>query len=277
MEFMAPLPVTLVSRDRVTIGVVADPAEMPYRIPTFANSRFGVLVRNEKGQAQPMLFAPVLGTTDSHMIAGTPYQFRARFVIQPGDWFEAFRHVARDIYSFHDYRENVGGSLNDTLNNMIALVMDDHYSEWSPEYKGFGYSDVEGTVKIVSSLHPFSIALLTDNQEMYVRRALPMIEYAMSREKFLFSLQADNKGQSASHRMRGPGRTTPPCTEPRRTASTWTLPAVALTGTSLNESIGCKPTSATCISSGAGNSGPTLRRSGSTCWNFMKKQRNRAI
>ncbi|HXN21720.1 MAG TPA: hypothetical protein VOA41_03140 [Candidatus Dormibacteraeota bacterium] len=204
MEFMAPLPVTLVSRDRVTIGVVADPAEMPYRIPTFANSRFGVLVRNEKGQAQPMLFAPVLGTTDSHMIAGTPYQFRARFVIQPGDWFEAFRHVARDIYSFHDYRENVGGSLNDTLNNMIALVMDDHYSEWSPEYKGFGYSDVEGTVKIVSSLHPFSIALLTDNQEMYVRRALPMIEYAMSREKFLFSLKADNKGQSASHRMRGP-------------------------------------------------------------------------
>lgn len=203
-EFMCPLPAALVTRDGGTVGVVADPSETPFRIPTLTNSRFGVLVRNARGEAQPQVFAPVLGGQGSWMEAGSTSEFRVRLIVREGGWYESFRHVAQELFGFHDYRENAGGSLNETIDNMLAFVMDDHYSEWLPDQRAFNYGDVNGTVKVVSSLHPLSLALLTDDQELYVRRALPMIEFLMSREKYLFSLRPDIKGQNASHFLRGP-------------------------------------------------------------------------
>jgi len=56
----------------------------------------------------------------------------------------------------------------------------------------------------VSSLHPLSMAVITDNAEIYARRAKPMMEYLMSREKYLFSSIKGVTGQSPSHAMRGP-------------------------------------------------------------------------
>src|SRR5262249_40661642 len=58
--------------------------------------------------------------------------------------------------------------------------------------------------KVVSALHPLSLALLTDNEEIYRRRALPIIEYLMSRQKYLFSLVEGQRHQSPSHYLKGP-------------------------------------------------------------------------
>src|SRR5690242_18796254 len=102
---MCSLPAALVSGGGHTFAVAADPAEVPFRLPTFENSRFGVAVRNQAGEAQPMIFAPVLGRPESKMEPGAIFSFRLRAVVQPGDWFAAFRHIAVDIYRFHDYRQ----------------------------------------------------------------------------------------------------------------------------------------------------------------------------
>jgi hypothetical protein len=232
VERMCSLPAAIVSSGGGSVAVVADPDEVPFRIPSFQDSRFGVLVRNADAQAQPALFAPVLGSpganaihrdqTDawrygayprpaiptgppSRMKSGEPFSFRLRLVLKAGGWYPVFRHVAENLYGFHDYRENTSGSLNDTIENMIAFAMNDTYSGWVDDLKGFDYTtDVGGTVKVVSALHPLSVALLTDNREIFRRRALPITEYLMSREKYLFSLAPGITGQNPSHFLRGP-------------------------------------------------------------------------
>ena len=59
-ESMGGLPLTLVARDGVTHGLSVDPQESPIVLPTIANARFGVMLRNPKGEAQPSAFAPLL-------------------------------------------------------------------------------------------------------------------------------------------------------------------------------------------------------------------------
>jgi hypothetical protein len=202
---MCPLPATFVTSKGVTVGVAADPAESPFRLPIPENSRFGVLVRNQNGQAQPMVFAPVFGGPASRMKAGAAFEFKLRLFLHAGSAFESYKHLARGLYGFHDYRQNASCSLNETLENMLAFAMNDQYSGWVPDLRGFDYTtDVAQTVKVVSALHPLSLALLTDNEEIYRRRALPIIEYLMSRQKYLFTADPGETGQSASHLLRGP-------------------------------------------------------------------------
>jgi hypothetical protein len=205
IEGMCSLPAVLAQPEGGTFGVAADPKESPFRQPTQNNSLFGVLLRTASGQAQPMIFAPVLGLGRSKMEAGASCSFAFRLVLNPGDCLATFRDLARGLYGFHDYRENGTCSLNETLENMIDYAMNDPFCGWIPDLRGSDYStDVPGSVKNVSALHPLSIALVTDNEEIYRRRALPMTEYMLSRQKYLFAPREDIKGQNAFHLMKGP-------------------------------------------------------------------------
>jgi hypothetical protein len=189
----------------ITTSVIADPAEIPFRMPTFDNARFGVLVRNDNGAAQSQLFAPVMGSASSHLEPNRPFRFAIRLLVQKGDWLTTYRYIAATLFRFHDYRQNATASLNETIDNMVDFAMNDTYSGWDKDLKAFDYStDVRNTVKLVSALHPLSLALIRDNPEIYHRRALPMIEYLMSREKFLFTLNEGEKSQNPSHLLRGP-------------------------------------------------------------------------
>ena len=206
-EDMCGLPGTMVEKDGMTYGVLADPTIIPYRLPyqPLGNILFGVLVRNQKGNAQPQIFSPVLGNRDSKLKAGSVHSFRFRVFIYKGSQPDAYIDAAKNIFGFKDYRENVYTNLNQTIENMIDFQMDDVYSRWSADMKGFDYStDVANTVKNVSGLHPLSAAIITDNQGIYTRRALPMIEYLMSREKYLFSVNKNITNQNPSSRMMGP-------------------------------------------------------------------------
>jgi len=205
MEHMCPLPAVMFGKKGVVTSVVADPAEVPFRMPTFKNARFGLWIRNEKGMAQPQIAAPVFGQESSQMKAGQIFIFSFRLLCQKGDWLDTYRYIARSIYNFHDYRKNASASLNETLENMIDLGMNDVFGGWNKELKAFDYTtDVKGTVKLVSSLHPLSLSFITDNPEIYKLRALPMIEFLMSREKYLFVSAGGTIHQSPSHFLKGP-------------------------------------------------------------------------
>jgi len=174
-ESMGGLPLTLVTRAGVTQGLSVDPRESPYRLPTIANARFGVMLRNPKGEAQPAAFAPLFGQVDSHFQPGQSAGFSVRPVIVTGDWYQAFAEVARNLFGFTDLRRNVDQSLNATIDTMTAFAMDDAHSGWDADLKGFDYNtDVKGTVKVVSALHPLSTALIQDDPEIYRLRALPI-------------------------------------------------------------------------------------------------------
>ncbi len=199
------LPATFAVRGETSVGVAADPSEMPFLpLPRWDNSLFAVGLRNENGAAQPMIFAPILGGPKSAMEAGAPYTFAARLYVGKGTCADAYEDLARSLYGFHDYRENAGASLNTTIENMIAYGLSD-FSRFDRELKGCMYeTDVPGAVKNVSSLHPLESAVVTDNEAIYRERALPILEYLLSREKFLFVLDRNMKIQSPSRLLHGP-------------------------------------------------------------------------
>jgi hypothetical protein len=204
-ESMGGLPLTLVTRAGVTHGLSVDPRESPYRLPTIANARFGVMLRNPKGQAQPSAFAPLLGQGDSRLAAGQSASFAVRPVLVTGDWYEAFTEIARVVFGFLDYRRNAGQSLNATIDTMTEFAMDDAHSGWDADLKGFDYNtDVKSTVKVVSALHPLAMSLIQDDPEIYRLRALPITEFLMSRTKYLYNVLPQESGQNAARDMQGP-------------------------------------------------------------------------
>lgn len=205
-SYRCPLPTALVTRRGVTTGVVADAREYPFQpLPNFLNSRFGVAVRNQRGFAQPMLFAPMLGGAGSKMKAGETREFVMRLFVAKAGLSVTFEQIARSLYNFSDVRHNALGSLNATFENMLDFGLTE-YAKFNADLRGFAYdTDVPGAVKNVSALHPFGVALVTDNQEIFTRLARPLMEYFVSRERFLFTTDPKTKGQSASARLGGFG------------------------------------------------------------------------
>jgi hypothetical protein len=205
LAYRCPLPTALVTVQDHTFGVVADPSEFPFDpLPLAENSRFGVAVRNKEGRAQPLIFAPVMGGQGSLMQPGDRFDFTMQIFLEPSEMLSAYKTLARDVYHFRDYRSNGPHQLNRTLNNVVQYGMS-HWSHFVDSLKGCAYStDVPGAVKNVSSLNPLEMAIIMDNQEIYDERAYPIIEYLLSREKFLFSLDREQKIQNPSRAMEGP-------------------------------------------------------------------------
>ena len=169
------------------------------------NSLFGLSLRNSEGMAQPMVFAPLLGGDKSFMKAGQQYRFTCKYLLTPGDWLAGSDFLLHNICKYKNERQNGTVTLNQTLDNMIDFGMNDRLSGWMEEYKGFDYRfDAPGTVKVVSALHALGVALSTGNYEIYKRRALPMTEYMMSRQKYLFAYDTLQMMQSPSHELKGP-------------------------------------------------------------------------
>jgi hypothetical protein len=203
-EARCSIPMTTVTCEGRTFGVLADPAKLPYRMPNDRNNLFGVAVRNVRGNPQPMVFAPILAGMGSKMQPGQPFDFDLLLFVHGGDFSESFEYVARNICQFTDYRQNTVCSLNTTLENMIEFAMGP-YGRFDETYKGSAYDqDMAGSVKNVSPLHPLGVALVTDNEEIFERRAKPIVEYVLSREKFLFMATGEKGGQLASNKMTGP-------------------------------------------------------------------------
>lgn len=171
-----------------------------------ANSFFGMAIRNTIGKAQPVIYAPLPGTDQAKLNRGEKRRVALVYLLYPGDWQKGADYLLSSVFHYHTERENAQVSLNTTLDNMLAFAMNDEYSGWNETLKASNYQfDVPGAVKNVSALHPLSLAVITGNDEIMQRRALPMIEYVMSREKFLYSTSDTPKqSQAPSHLLKGP-------------------------------------------------------------------------
>ena len=205
LAFRCPVPSAFVTAGSKSEGIIAHPSEFPFQpLPMAQNSRFGVALRMPDSTFTPMLFAPVLGGPQSAMQPDSAYSFRALLFAVPGRTTDALEKTAEEIYGFRDYRRNATTTLNQTIENVIDYALS-KYSWFIDEQKGCAYStDVPGAVKNVSALNPLEIALLNDNEEMYTKRAYPITEYVLSREKFLFSADTLQKIQYPSRRLNGP-------------------------------------------------------------------------
>ena len=204
-SYMATLPTTLVNDGKNSVGVMASPEYLPFNpLPVFTNSQFGISVRDREGKARPQVFAPIFGSKGSLMTAGKSFSFSAYLIVEPLAITYTYEKLARQYFGFKDYRKNDISSLNTVFDNIVDYSMT-HYAWFVDSLKGFAYStDVPGAVKNVSSLNPLELALVTDDREVFEKRAYPHIEYMLSREKFLFALDSTQRIQSPSRKLRGP-------------------------------------------------------------------------
>ncbi|HTG57267.1 MAG TPA: hypothetical protein VL943_13410, partial [Niabella sp.] len=205
LSFMATLPTTLVNDGCNSIGIMPDPRYLPFQpLPLLENSQFGLALLNNTGKLQPQVFAPVMGGTGSHMNAGNRFSFSVSLIVKPLDITHTYEQLAKEKMGFCDYRTNATVSMNTTLDNLIDYSKT-HYAWFIDSLKGFAYStDVPGAVKNVSSLNPLELALIRDDKEMFETRAYPLMEFMLSREKFLFTLDSTQKIQSPSRKLKGP-------------------------------------------------------------------------
>lgn len=171
-----------------------------------ANSLFGMAIRNPAGKAQPIIYAPLPGTASAKLNKGEKHNMSLVYLLYPGDWQKGSHYLLSTIFHYRTERENARVSLNTTLDNMLEFAMNDKYSGWNETLKASNYQfDVPGTVKNVSALHPLSLAVITGNDTILRRRALPVIEYVMSREKFLYTTSdTPHQAQQPSHLLKGP-------------------------------------------------------------------------
>ncbi len=206
LEHAAFTPAVIVATTKASLGLAVDPASIPFRLPTLENAQFMLALVREGESVRPTIAAPVFGRAGSQRGPGERLAMQVRMVLDRADWFEVYRHVATNIGGLRDYRNAPTTSLNTTFDNLVNMAMDPEYGGWLPEARGFDYGvEIAGNAKVVSALHPLSVAILTDREDIYRERAIPTLEYLLSREKFGFSQSADTfDHEGPSHLLAGP-------------------------------------------------------------------------
>ncbi len=183
-------------------ALVVDAGESPFRIPERSNALFGLMLeRTDDDLLRPVSFAPILGGATSRLKAGDVRTFAQHFVVRSGDWKDTTADIAHRHYGFRDMRDNSGaGSLNRTLEATMDFLADrrgGNRALWHAEQKYYDYwTDNSGIFKPFSPLYGLAAALVTDDEEFYRTRALPQVEFALSRANNTFApYEVEQNGQ----------------------------------------------------------------------------------
>jgi hypothetical protein len=202
-ESRTSIPASFVQSGGRTVSVVVDPDEMPFRLPTMSNARFGVTVRSPTATWQPAVYAPLLGGAESNR--STPHTFAVRLFVSAEDILGSFQNLAQGLWQFRDRRQNLpGGSLNTALDNLEDFILNasgQNYSYWSETAKANDYvNDKPGYARFQSAAVALSLAVVRDRNQLYDERAVPSMEYYASRRSNLFKID----GYDPAYTMTGP-------------------------------------------------------------------------
>ena len=170
-----------VGNDAVTKGVAVDPSFVKQRVSYPGESDFGITFRSPTGNVRGQLIAPLFGDEDALLDAGESYTFAYRLLYNDSDWFDNFKHVAQDIYNSKDLRTNYYASLNDAIYNATDLMMDDMYGGWDEKDMAFYNMEAKMVTTQSNPVEMMQKYMLTDNQEILERRAIPSLAYILSR------------------------------------------------------------------------------------------------
>lgn len=151
-------------------------------------SPVGFTLRDSRGDVEPVAFAPLPGMADSKIKAGKRVESHFVVGLTTGSWGDALEYISDNVFEISDYRRQDAVSLTSTVHNVVNLLKDPASSGWNPAMKGFWDIEANGnTTPTVVQSAPLALlgaAMLTADEELYETRALPSIEYALSRNGF---------------------------------------------------------------------------------------------
>lgn len=202
LSAMMPTPVAMVESEtagrRMTAFVSADHTLAPLDWGGVDHSPMGFTIKNHDNLVEAVAFAPVLGMTDSRMKAGKSVSRRFEVGLTAQPWNTTLEHVVTDIYKVRDYRRQPDKSLTETMYSIIDLMRDDEHGGWDASMRG--YYDIEGkptkapTVVHSAPLAIVAAAVTSGDEDFYLSRALPTIEYTLSRKGYRWSTQTTDEG-----------------------------------------------------------------------------------
>lgn len=179
---------SVVSAGEVSAFVCADLDVFPQSWGSSDSSPVGFSLRNSRGEFQPVGFSPLPGMPDAVVERGGLVE--ASFVsgVALGGWDTALEYVSNNIFRVEDYRRPEGCSLTGVMENIVRLLKDDLSCGWAGRHKGFWDIEADGNTDpaVVQSapLALLGVSAMTDDEELYERRALPAIEYVLSRGSY---------------------------------------------------------------------------------------------
>ncbi|PZF85755.1 golvesin C-terminal-like domain-containing protein [Jiangella anatolica] len=196
-ELFAPMSLTQrrVGEHDVTLGVYTPGEVLLFeheREPGPDGQPFGMSLRNDDRDVQPVVFAPQAGRR-SPLAAGESRGYAFGLYAGAGTVYQAYTDLVRHEYGYTDYRRNVyETSLTDTVHNLIDLVLvepdgDDgesfvlSFSGWWNRAKGFVDIENDQAVRTPIAGVLLSAYHLTGAAGLYERRARPLVEYHLSR------------------------------------------------------------------------------------------------
>ncbi|MDD2599262.1 MAG: hypothetical protein PHO37_08570 [Kiritimatiellae bacterium] len=191
----------------VAWGVIGDPSEIPFAWPDNRKPNMGLCISDEQGWVQPSIYGPIPTTERAALGAGQELTFTFNVLVQPGEWYAAYRTAADEVFGLRDYRRNVNVSLSDAVYNMIDLCKDDEFGGWWQDPKGWYQVESRNTVTHSTPATMLSLYKLTGDQELYQRRVLPTLEYILSRDGFHFTPTPSDVGRYYCGPMGGPVKT----------------------------------------------------------------------
>jgi len=202
LSAMMPTPVAMVEAEtagrRITAFVSSDASMAPLDWGGVDHSPIGFTLKNHNNMVEPVAFSPVLGMADSKMKAGQTVSRRFEVGLAATPWNETLEHVARDVYDVRDYRRQPDKSLTETMYSIIDLLRDDEFGGWNDSMRG--PYDIEGkptkapTVVHSAPLAVIAAAVNSADEDFYITRALPTIEYTLSRKGYRWSTRTTEDG-----------------------------------------------------------------------------------
>jgi hypothetical protein len=195
---LSPQPLAMAELNKqsgvITSFVSGDDTTFPQDWGDRKLSQMGFSIKNYKNEIQPSVFSPILGMSDSYVVSGGQLERNFIVGIFPKSWNKTLEYISDNIYKVTDYRSQDDASLSETLFNISDLMADstdDNYAGWDKSMKGF--YDIEcpataaPTVVQASPLSVIAASVISKNENLYLSRALPTIEYTLSRSGFRWS------------------------------------------------------------------------------------------
>ncbi len=187
------------------VAVIAEPADLPFVWPDATNAVCGFALLNSRARVQPTFFSPVLGSPRSRLEAGATRVINWRVMTRPAEWKTTLEAAVANIMQVTDYREPINASLTDAALNMVDLMLSDEFGGWNADLRGF--YDIESATmgKHAAPLALLSAATLTRSETFWASRALPTLEFLLSRKRSdLLQNGVTRDGQPIRNQLRVP-------------------------------------------------------------------------